>query len=137
MGKVESEFGGSDEGTLLVNVVAERFSEGKVENVRSGVVISDGPSSELYVSALYADLLMTAHLVIRRDHFISDIQLAFLQLTDMKNVTVVDLHIGDLELGLSVNSKHTRIVLLSTLLGVEVCLVEQDSERLVGGDVLC
>ena len=45
MREVESELGGCDQRSLLVNVVAEDFSEGKVENVRSGMVVSDGPAA--------------------------------------------------------------------------------------------
>jgi hypothetical protein len=54
----------------------------------------------------------------------------------MQDVTVVHLHIGHLELGLAVDGEHTRIVLLSALLGVEVGLVEQDTERGIGSQVL-
>jgi hypothetical protein len=47
VGEIESEFGGSDEGSFLVDVVTENFSEAVVEDVSSGVVVAKGPSSEL------------------------------------------------------------------------------------------
>jgi hypothetical protein len=42
------------------------------------------------------------------------------------------LYIFNLEFGLAVNSDDTGIVLLTTLLGVKVGLVEQDTERSIG-----
>ena len=65
-----------------------------------------------------------AHLVVRADDLVSNIQLALLQLTNMQDITVVHLYVGHLELGLAVNGEDTSIVLLSTLLGVKVGLVK-------------
>ena len=45
--EIESEFGRGDEGSFLVDVVAEDVSESEVEDVSGGVVLSDGGSSEL------------------------------------------------------------------------------------------
>lgn len=52
--EVESELGGCDERSLLVNVVAKDLSKGEVEDVSTGMVVSDGPSSELYISSGHA-----------------------------------------------------------------------------------
>ena len=48
VGEVETELGGCHQGALLVNVVTENVSEGVVENVGCGVVIAQGPATELY-----------------------------------------------------------------------------------------
>lgn len=40
MREIESKFGGSDKGTLLVDMVAKDFSQGVVEDVRCSVIIS-------------------------------------------------------------------------------------------------
>ena len=53
----------------------------------------------------------------------------------MHNVSVGDLNVGNLELRLAVDGKNTSVILLTSLLGVEVCLVEEDTERRVGGDL--
>lgn len=45
--EVETELGGSDEGTLLVDVVAEDLTESVVEDVSSGVVVAERPAAEL------------------------------------------------------------------------------------------
>lgn len=45
--EVEAELGGGDERSLLVDVVAEDFTEGKVEDVGSSVVVAKRPAAEL------------------------------------------------------------------------------------------
>lgn len=47
--EIESEFRGCYEGSFLINVIAEYFSQAVVEDVSSGVVVSERPSSELYI----------------------------------------------------------------------------------------
>lgn len=47
VGEIKSELGGRDEGSFLVDVVAEDFSKGVVEDVRAGVVLSERRSSAL------------------------------------------------------------------------------------------
>lgn len=52
----------------------------------------------------------------------------------MQNVAVEDLDVLDVEVGLAVNDDTAGVALLSSRLGVEVGLVEQDTdESLVGG----
>ena len=50
VGEIESKLGRSDEGTLLINMVAKNLSESKVQDVGTGVVVPDGPSSQLIIS---------------------------------------------------------------------------------------
>lgn len=79
------------------------------------------------------------HLIISRNHLIPNLQRPLLQGPNVKHVTVKHLHVRDLELGLPIDRQHSRVKLLTSLLGVEVGLVEEDAEaggrggELVGG----
>jgi hypothetical protein len=79
---------------------------------------------------------MQTHLVVSGNDLVADLQLALLQSTNVQDITVVHLHVLDLELGLTIDGKDTSVVLLSTLLGVEVGLVQEDAKWSVGGNVL-
>lgn len=45
VGEVEAQFGGSNERSSLVNVVPKDFSEGPVEDMSSGVIIPEWPTT--------------------------------------------------------------------------------------------
>jgi hypothetical protein len=77
------------------------------------MVVSDGPAAEFVISA---------------DDFISDFELSFFKSTDMKDVTVEYLNIFDLEFRFTIDGDDTSVIFLTTLLGVEVGLVEYDTE---------
>lgn len=99
----------------------------------SGVIIADWPAAELEsgTTSMVSEAPRwdgRTHLVICADHFISDLDLALFHLPDMQDISIVHLHVLHFELGLSVNGDHTGIVFLSTLLGIEICAVEEDTE---------
>ena len=81
------------------------------------MVISNGPAAEFVVSA---------------NDLISDLELSFFESTNMEDVTVEYLDIFDLEFRFTIDGDDTGIVLLTTLLGVEVGLVEYDTEWSIG-----
>ena len=137
MREVVAEFRRRDERSFLIDVVAEDGSEGEIEDVSSGVIISKRPSSFLCnrhsVSEHSASIEEhTTDLVVRRDDLIVQSEFSFLQSSDVQNVSVVDLDVVDEEVGLAVDDDATRVVLLSSRFGVEVGLVEDDSESSVG-----
>lgn len=115
--KVESKFSRSNEGTLLVNVVAKDFSKGKVENMGTGVVVPDRPSTKLVVSA---------------DYFVSDLDITLLHPSNVQHITIVNLNILHLKLSLAIDSNHTSVILLTTRLSVEVGSVEQNTKCSIG-----
>lgn len=53
MRKVESQLGRRDERAFLVDMVAEDFAQGEVENMGAGVIVANGPSAKLPVSSRY------------------------------------------------------------------------------------
>lgn len=136
--EVEAEFGGGDERSLLVNVVAEDLTESVVEDVGSGVVVAEGPAAELGKRASQPRLSQAeateTHLVVGRNDLVANREGSLLDGTNVKNVAIEDLDVLDVEVGLAVNDDATSVALLSSRLGVEVGLVEQDSdESLIGG----
>lgn len=64
------------------------------------------------------------YLVISSNDFLADSDLALDHTSDMQNIAVRHLDIFHLELGLAVDREHASVVLLSTLFGVKVGLVE-------------
>jgi hypothetical protein len=45
VGEIKAELRWRDEGALLIDVVAENFAEGEIEDVGGRVVVSNGPAS--------------------------------------------------------------------------------------------
>jgi hypothetical protein len=84
------------------------------------MVVSDGPAAEFVISA---------------NDFVSDFELSFFQSTDVEDVTVEHLDIFDLEFRFTINGDDTGIILLTTLLGVEIGLVEYDTEWGIGREL--
>lgn len=62
MREIESKFGRSDKRSLLVDVITQNLTEGIVEDMSTGMVVSDGPATEFIVGA---------------DDFVSDFELSF------------------------------------------------------------
>jgi hypothetical protein len=81
------------------------------------MVVSDGPAAEFVISA---------------DDFISNFELSFFQSTDVEHVTVEYLNILNLEFRFTIDGDDTSVILLTTLLSVEVGLVEYDTEWGIG-----
>jgi hypothetical protein len=133
--EVEAELRGGDEGSLLVNVVAEDLTEGVVEDVGSSVVVTEGPAAELGGRAdgvsfsVCCRRPLGTHLVVGRNDLVADGEGSLLDGTNVKNVAVEDLDVLDVEVGLAVNDNATSVALLSSRLGVEVGLVEQDTDK--------
>lgn len=135
MGEVVAKFRRRDEGSFLVDVIAEDCSKGEIENVRSSVIVSKWPSSFLrnrqHQRVLNAEYHAT-HLVVSRDNLIVQSEFSLLQSSDMQNVSVVNLHIVDEEVGLAIDDDSTSVVFLSSRFSVEVGLVQNDSESSIG-----
>jgi hypothetical protein len=120
--EIESELLGGDERALLVDFVAEDLAKRVVEDVGSGVVVADGVPSEL---------------VELGNHLATDAQLAFAEIPSVQDVTSVHLDVIYCEVSLAIDDELSEIRLLTTLLSVEVGLVEQDTEALALGNLLC
>jgi hypothetical protein len=59
------------------------------------------------------------YLIVRADYFLPNRQLSVLQMPAVQNITVVDLNILNVELGLPIDDYTSSVVLLSTGLGIE------------------
>jgi hypothetical protein len=111
--KIEAELGGSDQGALLVDVIAQGFTKRIVEDVSSGMIVAKRPSAKF---------------VIRGDNWAANVEFAVFENTGVYNISVVDLDVADLKVGDAVNDNVTSIILLSTRLGVEARLVKDDTK---------
>ena len=105
----------------MVDVIAQNLTQRVVEDVRCGVVVTQRPSTKF---------------VVRRDNLITDIELAVLHVTGVKDVAVVDLDVRDLKLGNTINDDAACVVLLATGLRVEAGAVEEETERGVLRNIL-
>jgi hypothetical protein len=72
------------------------------------------------------------HLVVRRNNLVADRERALLDGSNMQHVAVEDLNILDDKVGLAVDDDPTRVVLLSSRLGVKVGLVKNDTDERLG-----
>lgn len=72
------------------------------------------------------------HFVIGTCHFIAQLELTFLQVTDMQNITVVYLNVGDFKVCFTINGDGPSVILLTSRFGVKVCLVEQQTKGAAG-----
>lgn len=75
------------------------------------------------------------HLVVGRHNLVTDGQLALSHVSNVEYVTVEDLDLLDDKVGLAVDDDTTSVVLLSSRLGVEVGLVEDEPESFLGGSL--
>lgn len=68
------------------------------------------------------------YLVVGTGHLVSNLELAFLQLSNVQNIAIVDLNVGNFKVGLAVDGDGSSVILLTTRLGVEVGLIKQKTE---------
>lgn len=96
--EIESETVRRDERTLLINVVAEHFTQGKVKNVGASVVVADRPAAELMTWSARIAFWCLTYLVIRADDLVSNLHLAVIDPSSVEHITTVDLNVGDGEI---------------------------------------
>lgn len=108
-------------------MVTKYFSKGKVENVSSGVVVSQRSSSILDGESVTSSARCNRriYLVVGTSDFIANLELTFLHVTDVQNITVVYLNVGNLKVCFAVDGDGTSVILLTSRLGVKVRLVKQ------------
>lgn len=75
------------------------------------------------------------HLVVGRHHLVTDGQLTLSHVSNVQHVTVEDLDLLDDKVGLAINDDTASVVLLSSRLGVEVGVVEDETEGFLGGSL--
>ena len=78
------------------------------------------------------------YLIILADNLVAHGKTAILEKSSVQDVARVYLHVGDLEFGNTIDEDLARVIFLTTLLGVEVCPIENQADlfslwQLLGG----
>lgn len=76
------------------------------------------------------------HLIVRRDNLVSNFKVSVLEATGVHDIPVISLYVGDLKVSNTIDDDVARIVFLSTRLGIEAGLVEEDTEGRACRDIL-
>ncbi|TFA98277.1 hypothetical protein CCMA1212_009972 [Trichoderma ghanense] len=119
--KVETQLLIVDQRALLVDIVAQHLPQRVVQDVCAGVVVADGGAAQLIVFA---------------NDFVAGRELSVLNVAAVEDVSTVVLDVHDLELDNVVNHDAASVGDLATGLGVEVGLIEQDTDGSVCRNVL-
>ena len=110
-----------DERTLLVDLITKNLTKRVVQDVSTSVVVADR---------------LTAELVVLASNLITLSKLTVLDETVVNNVATKLLNVKNLELGNTIDNDAASISDLTTGLGVEVGVVEQETKRGLGREIL-